>query len=146
MATVDLTTRNRNNIPRRSVVMLSTIKFDDCGDGSAPVSANVYQLFAVPSGAIVLRTWYTLITVFNEGTSAVIDVGHDGDVDEFIDGVNIAASANANMPVEVTTNYRFTSDDTIDAIITYGGGTAPTTGEIQIGVEVILPGSDERYA
>lgn len=145
MATVDLTTKNRNHIPRRIVAFETVIKVGNRGDGSAPVSADVHQLWSLPAGAEVLRAWYTPITSFNEGTSAVLDLGDDGDIDRLIDGVDIK-TVTANVPVVSTAKYRYASANTVDAIITYGGGTAATTGEVRVGIEVFMPGSDERYA
>lgn len=145
MSTVDLTLKNRNNIPRRSVVKTSVIKFDDRGDGTAPVSADVHQLWQLPAGAIVLEVWYTPITSFNEGTSAVLSIGDGDSSTRFHSGVNIK-TITANAPVKSATNYRYAAADTVDAIITYGGGTAPTTGEVRVGIRYIDPTSDERYA
>lgn len=145
MSTVDLTLKNRNHIPRRTVVKTTSIKFDDRGDGTAPVSADVHQLWSLPAGALVLDLWYTPITTFNEGTSATLSVGDGSSSTRFHNGVNIK-TITANVPVKSSSFYRYASEDTVDAIITYGGGTAPTTGEVRIGIRYIDPGSDERYA
>lgn len=144
MANVDLTLVSRNNIPRRTIVQVATITFSDRGDGSAPVSADVNQLFAPPDGAYVLRTWLIPITGFNEGTSATISLGDGSSATRFHNAVDIK-TVTANVPIVGTVKYRYATSNTINAIITFGGGTAPTTGEIQIGVEYVEPGSSERY-
>ena len=144
MANVDLTLVSRNNIPRRTVVQVATITVGDRGDGSAPVSADVNQLFTIPAGAYVLRTWLIPITGFNEGTSATISLGDDGSTTRFHSAVDIK-TVTANVPVVGTVKYRYATSNTVDAIITYGGGTAAATGEIQIGIEYVAPASSERY-
>lgn len=144
MSTKNLTLASRNNSPRREVNQVATITFGDCGDGSAPVSGDVNQLFSIPAGAIVKSVQLVPITSFNAGTSATISVGDGSSSTRFHNAVDIK-SITANVPIDGDTAYRYAGADTLNAVVTYSGG-APTTGEVKVCVEYVDPKSVERYS
>lgn len=132
MATVDLR-RLKNRHQKRDISVFETdLDFtDDIG-----VTADISQLFDMPLNSYVIRAEILIKTASDAVTTAVADVGFDGD-DTLIDGANLKsvagsiedAGTNAVVPVDKLTG------GTVTFLPTYTGTT--TVGVFKIIIEYI---------
>lgn len=144
MAAVNLTEKGKNHLPRAINISYAKITYADRGDGTAPTSADVLQLFSLPAGATVLRTWYIMVTAWNSSSTAVISLGDGGSTTRYHSSADIKGGT-ANVPVVGTVKYRYAAADTVDAIITLGASDC-TTGDVRVGIEWVNPDAILPYA
>lgn len=90
-------------------------------------NGKVITIGTIPAGAQILKalSGVTVNTVFNAGTSNVLDVGTTADDDLY--GTDLALGTAAFVPLDEVVSYRVTSDTTFTATVALGG-TAATTG------------------
>lgn len=94
----------------------------------------------VPSGALILKpaSGIQVTTVFNAGTTNVIDIGTSANDDLY--GTDLALTATTFVPCDEAVSYLVTSDTTITATVGLAG-TAATAGAGEV-VIAYIPDND----
>ena len=144
MATVNMTEKGGNNIPRTVNVNTIKLKWDNRSDGNVVTTADIIQSLSLPAGAKVVRTYVTPIVAFNSSSTAVISVGDGVSSTRYHSSVDIKGST-LNTPIAGTVKYRYPSADTIDAIITFGVSDC-SAGEVDVDIEWINSNAKQPYA
>lgn len=91
----------------------------------------------IPSGSLIIKaaSGVHVVTVFNAGTTNVIDVGTSADDDLF--GTDLALGSATFVPLDETIGgYRVSADTTITATVGLAG-TAATTGDAEVVIAYI---------
>lgn len=105
---------------------------------SLDVSAQAEEAFELPPNAVVVGGEIIVDTVWNSGTSDVLDLGDEVDVNRYLAAVDLTALARTEF-VDANLGFLSVEADTIDAIWT-GVGAAPTTGSARIRVFYVVQG------
>lgn len=95
----------------------------------------------IPSGSLIVKaaSGVHVVTVFNAGTSNVLDIGTSADDDLF--GTDLALGTATFVPLdEAVGGYRVSADTTITATVALSG-TAATTGDAEV-VICYIPDTD----
>jgi len=144
MATVNMTEKGGNNIPRTVNVNTIKLKWDNRSDGNVVTTADIIQSLSLPAGAKVVRTYVTPIVAFNSSSTAVISVGDGVSSTRYHSSVDIKGST-LNIPIAGTVKCRYASADTVDAIITLGASDC-SAGEVDVDIEWINSNAKQPYA
>lgn len=99
-----------------------------------PVEATATALFDVPPNAIVIGGHVAVTTNWNSATSATLDIGDGGDDDRYTS--TIINLKTATYVALTPTGYKYTVQDTIDAIVTNTG--TPSAGAAEVVLEYII--------
>ena len=119
------------------LVAYNTFSYADLTSGTGAA------LFALDQGAIVTGGVYMLDTVFNSGTSDVVEIGNSDDADAYI----ADADATGLVVTEFTITGVAVTNATRNVLIEWtGAGTAPTTGAGRVICEYVVPTkADENF-
>lgn len=96
----------------------------------------------IPAGALILKpaSGVHVVTVFNAGTSNVLDIGTSADDDLF--GTDLALGTANFVPLDESIGgYRVAATTTITATVALSG-TAATTGDAEV-VIAYIPDNDQ---
>jgi hypothetical protein len=106
-------------------------------------TGKVYTLGAIPSGAVVIRGGVVVTTVFNSGTTNLLDIGTSADDDGFATDLALGTVGVIVADEMAVTNdgYSATADITITATLAMSG-TAATTGAGVVWVEYLPKNTD----
>jgi hypothetical protein len=112
-------------------VLAKKVVFGDIGDGDLVIGTL--------SNAVVVDTFCVVETVFNAGTSCVLDIGTAGDPDGFATDYDVLASVGsiARDTAIATSNDCVITTDTNIVCSLVAVGTAATTGSAWVGVKFI---------
>lgn len=90
-------------------------------------NGKVLTIGTIPAGALILKalSGATVNTVFNAGTTNVLDIGTTADDDLY--GTDLALGTAAFVPLDEVVSYKVTADTTFTATVALSG-TAATTG------------------
>jgi hypothetical protein len=106
-------------------------------------TGKVYTLGAIPAGAVVIRGGVVVTTVFNAGTTNLLDIGTSSDDDGFATDLALGTIGVIVADEMATSNdtYSATADITITATLAMSG-TAATTGAGVVWVEYLVKNYD----
>jgi len=108
--------------------------------GTALAQGDVIEAIRVPAGTMIKSCAAQVVTAANN-TSGTVDVGiTGGDVDEWVDGMDIKATAGTySTDLSPSPVYQILATaDTIDVLLVAADMTAPlTTGKIRVFAELL---------
>ena len=98
-------------------------------DTSVAANADVYQCLPIKANTLVMNVLVKTVTPNNAGTSSAAEVGDGGDVDGFIDTVDMKAAAGVTTKGAFLTDEAFTKTggkvytaaDTVDLVFAVTG-------------------------
>lgn len=106
------------------------------GAGSS-ASGLTFNLFELPAGAIIIGGDLKVLTVFNSTTSDTLTLGTDATTaTSLLSSTSLQTAARTALTIP---NRQLTASERATATWTSGGGT-PTTGQIHVMVQYLLPG------
>lgn len=109
----------------------------------ADLTGKVYTLGAIPAGSVVIRGGVVVTTVFNAGTTNLLDIGTSADDDGFATDLALGTIGVIVADELATSNdtYSATADTTITATLAMSG-TPATTGAGVVWVEYLVKNTD----
>lgn len=119
----------KNSARQYPLMAFVDVTYDMLTSGSAVAAMDI------PAGATVVGGYFVVDTVWNSGTSDVLDIG-DGDNDDRYTSSQIDLTSLGATALDVTM-HEYTVLDTIDLTWT-GAGSAPDQGAARLVVEYIL--------
>ena len=106
------------------------------------VTGVAQEAIDIPQNAVVIGGEWIVDTVWDSGTSDVLDIGDGGDVNRYIAADDLTA---AGRNVLLLTGFKYTAADTIDAEWT-GTGAVPSQGAGRLLVQYVKTGrGNENY-
>jgi hypothetical protein len=109
--------------------------------GAAATGPDTLEAIDIPVGSTVIGGYTQVVTPFNHGTSAVIDIGDGGDPNRYTASgtTDLTAAAGTRVALDFSTAVptKYTTQDTIDVVYTAVGTTA-TAGAVDLVVEYIM--------
>ena len=132
MATQNLTRKNDRSRKKGMRVAVAELDYTD----EIGTSADIYELFVLPPKSHVISAAIYVLTASDAATSAVADLGIDGD-DTLVDGANLKSAADSNLTggTNSVIPIRKETGGTVTFLPTYTGAT--TVGKFIIIVEYI---------
>lgn len=109
---------------------------NDTGSSLSGIAFNVFEL---PAGAIVIGGDCKVLTVFNSTTSDTFSLGDSGSATRYLNAQDVHTGTAAARTALTITARQTTSTEKVTGTWTSGGGT-PTTGQLHITLQYIIPG------
>lgn len=108
----------------------------------ATLASGVNEAVDIPAGAIVTGGCLVITTIFNSGTTDLLEVGDGVQDDDYLVAGAADNGSTAQYIAFTPTGYQYTANDSIDIKWT-PVGTAATAGAGYMIVEYIVPGRAE---
>lgn len=108
------------------------------GDNSLVVAdftvSATQKVIGLPAGAQVINGWAVVVTAFDSGTTAVLDVGDAAVANRYVNDVDLKTAGRKNL---IPTGFTTTAASTVTATLTQTGSPA-TVGEVRVYIEYIV--------
>ncbi|KKK93671.1 hypothetical protein LCGC14_2690560 [marine sediment metagenome] len=131
-----------NTTTARQVLRLN-VKFDDTDSAGAGVEGTVIDMGSIPANAYPTNIQVFGRTVFNSGTSDVLDIGFgafgstSADPNAFTAALDITASGELTVTKLLMGDVQSTTENVPITATWTAVGAAATTGEIEINLEYV---------